>query len=149
MSRKTTLFTVIIAAVLLLAVVAIAMNTPDKKTDETATTTTETTQPSSTTTETQPTSDEQQATATIMYTDSGFEPSTLTVKSGDTVRIENKSSMALSLNSDDHPSHTKQSELNVGDVPQGGSREFTVTKVGTWGYHNHNNASHTGKLIAE
>ena len=147
MSRKTTLFTVIIAAVLLLAVVAIAMNTQDKTTDETATA--ETTQPSSTTTETQPTSDEQQATATITYTDSGFEPSTLTVKSGDTVRIGNKSSMALSFNSDDHPSHTKQSELNVGDVPQGGSREFTVTKTGTWGYHNHEDATQTGELTVE
>lgn len=150
MSKKTTLLTVVIAAVLLLAVIAIAMNAPNRQTvDKTVTETSRETQPSSTTEiETAP-GEEQQVAVTIAYTDGGFEPSSVTVKAGDAVRIENKSSLPLSFNSDDHPAHTEQGELNVGDVPKGGSREFTVTKTGTWGFHNHENASHTGRLIVE
>ena len=49
----------------------------------------------------------------------------------------------------DNPTHTKDSELNVGNVPQGSSKTFTVTKKGTWSYHNHNNASDTGTIIVE
>lgn len=151
MSKKTTVLTIIIAAVLLLAVVAIAMNAPNKKTpDETTTDTPEATQ-QSTPAGTEGTLDgeEQQVAATIVYSDGGFEPSSVTVKAGGKVRIENKSSMPLSFNSDDHPAHTDQAELNVGDVPKGRSREFTVTKTGTWGFHNHDNATHSGKLIVE
>lgn len=150
MSKKTTLLTIVIAAVLLLAVVAIAMNAPNKPaTNDTITETEETTQQAPATETEGATEDEQQAAATIVYSDSGFEPTSLTVKAGDTVRIENKSSLPLSFNSDDHPAHTEQDELNVGDVPRGGSREFTVSEKGTWGFHNHENATHTGTLIVE
>jgi len=151
MSKKTTLLTVVIAAVLLLVVVAIAMNAPNRQTtDETSTDSTETTLPSNTPSDgVAPDAADRQTTATITYTDNGFEPTSLTVKAGNAIRIENKSSMPLSFNSDDHPAHTDQGELNVGDVPRGGTREFTVTEKGTWGFHNHENASHTGTLIVE
>lgn len=150
MSKKTTLLTVVVAAVLLLAVIAIAMNAPDRSTtDKPVTETSDATEQTTPSTEETTSGDEQKVVATIVYTDNGFEPSSVTVKAGDTVRVENKSSMPLSFNSDDHPSHTKQSELNVGDVPRGGSRDFTVTKTGTWGFHNHENASDTGELIVE
>lgn len=151
MSKKTTILTVVVAAVLLLAVIAIAMNAPDRSvTDETVAETPETTLPSTTPSDgIAPDASDRQTTATITYTDNGFEPTSLTVKAGSAIRIENKSSMPLSFNSDDHPAHTEQGELNVGDVPRGGSREFTVTETGTWGFHNHENASHTGELIVE
>lgn len=150
MSKRTTVLTIVIAAVLLLAVVAIAMNAPDRETTgETVTQPTETTQQTTPTENQTHGVEELQAVATITYTDNSFEPSSVTVKSGDRIRIENKSSMPLSFNSDDHPSHTDLGELNVGDVPKGGAREFTVTKTGTWGYHNHENATHTGKIIVE
>ena len=145
MNKKTTTFIIVGVVALLLAVVVFAMNAPTKAP---ASTSTDTSQQSQTTTPAN-TKEGQEAAATIVYTDSGFEPSTITIKSGDTVRIENKSSMPLSFNSADHPSHTKQPELNIGDVPEGGSREFVVTKVGTWGYHNHDNATDTGTIIVQ
>jgi len=147
MSKKTTLLTVVIAAVLLLAVVAIAMNAPNKPSADEATS--ETTQQAPATETENSTDEEQQVAATITYTDDGFDPSTLTVKSGDTVRVENRSSSEFSLNSGDHPTHTKASELNVGEVPQNGSRTFTMTKRGTWPFHNHNNPTHEGMITVE
>lgn len=147
MSKKTTLLTIVIAAVLLLAVVVIALNAPNRQTADKEVTT-ETIQQTPTT-ETEETSDEQKVAATITYTDDGFEPASITVKAGDSVRIENKSSLSLSFNSDDHPAHTDQGELNVNDVPRDGSRVFTVNEKGTWGFHNHNNAVHSGKIIVE
>lgn len=151
MSKKTTLLTVVIAAVLLLAVVAIALNAPNRQqADEATSDTTETTLPSTTPSDgIAADAADRQTTKTITYTDGGFDPSTTTVKAGDTIRIMNRSSMPLSFNSDDHPAHTDQDELNVGDVPRNRSQEFTVTQAGTWGYHNHENAAHSGKLIVE
>lgn len=149
MSKRTTILTVVIAAVLLLAVAVIALNAPNRVTDRTQTDTT-TTQPE--TDQTQTPAEEEEVTdvaATITYTDGGFEPASVTVKSGDRIRIENKSSSSLSFNSDEHPTHTDQSELNVGNVAQGSSREFTVSETGTWGYHNHDNSSHTGEIVVE
>lgn len=87
--------------------------------------------------------------ATITYTDNGFEPKQTTVKSGDTVRITNSSRVALSLDSDPHPTHTIQPELNVGDVEPGQSKTFVIDKVGTWGFHNHENPSNTGSITVQ
>lgn len=93
--------------------------------------------------------DTDQVAATISYTNSGFTPQQVTVKSGDTIRIKNDSDNALSFNSDDHPTHTKEAELNVGDVEPGQSKTFVVTKKGTWGYHNHENSNDTGSITVE
>lgn len=149
MSKKSTVLTIVLAAVLLLIVVAIVLNGPNKEIEPTTTETTQT--ETSPPTEQTPTDeqDEAEVAATITYTDDGFAPASVTVKSGDRIRIENKSSSPLSFNSDDHPSHTEQDELNVGSVPEGGSREFTVTETGTWGYHNHDNSSHGGEIVVE
>lgn len=145
MSKKTTVLTTVVAAALLLIVIVIALNAPNRDTAKQEVT--NTTQQSADATQTAEA--DQKVAATISYTDKGFEPNTVTVKAGDTVRVQNNSTMTLSFNSDDHPAHTKDSELNVGNVPQGGSETFTVSKKGTWGYHNHNNASDTGTIIVE
>lgn len=83
---------------------------------------------------------------TISYTDSGFTPAQITVKSGDTVEIKNTSHRMLQMDSDPHPTHTDDPELNVGTVRPGESQKFTLTTKGTWGYHNHLNASDGGKV---
>lgn len=151
MSKKTTILTVVIAAVLLLVVVAITLNAPSRTaTDETTSETTETAQQTpATETDNTTDGDEQQASVTITYTDDGFDPASTKAKAGDTILVVNRSSMSLAFNSDDHPSHMNQSELNIGDVPRGGSQEFTVTKTGTWGFHNHDNASDAGTIVVE
>jgi plastocyanin len=89
------------------------------------------------------------AAGTITYNGSSFSPSTLTIKTGDTVKITNASSSPLTFNSDPHPTHTDEPELNVGAVETGQSKTFTVTKTGSWGYHNHNDPSQRGTIVVQ
>jgi plastocyanin len=90
-----------------------------------------------------------EAAATITFDGKGFSPASVTVKAGDTIRITNSSSDPLSFNSDPHPTHTDEPELNVGDVSTGSSQTFTVTKSGTWGYHNHFDQSQRGSITVQ
>lgn len=94
-------------------------------------------------------SDEQEASITIVYTDDGFSPADYTVKAGDVVRVENKSSSPLQFSSDNHPTHTHQMELNLTILETGESTTFTPTKTGKWGFHDHLNATRTGTLTVE
>ncbi|HSX36691.1 MAG TPA: cupredoxin domain-containing protein [Patescibacteria group bacterium] len=84
--------------------------------------------------------------ATITFTDNGFSPTVTTVKVGDTVQVTNKSSQPVQFDSDPHPAHTDEPELNVGEVEPGQSQTFVVTKAGHWGFHDHLDPSFTGKL---
>ena len=88
--------------------------------------------------------------STITFSDSGFSPSTITVKSGSTVTVKNSSaSTSLDFDSDPHPVHTDNPELNIGSIAPGSSKSFTVTKTGSWGYHNHLNPSQRGTLVVQ
>lgn len=89
------------------------------------------------------------AAATITYSSNGFSPVTVTVKSGDTVAIKNSSGSDMQLDSNPHPVHTDDTDLNVGLVSAGQTRTFTVTKKGSFGFHNHLNPSDTGKIVIE
>lgn len=94
-------------------------------------------------------SDASEVAATITYSDSGFSGGTVTVKAGDTVAVKNTSSSELSFNSDPHPAHTDDPDLNVGVVASGETKTFTVTQTGTYGFHNHFNPSDKGKITIE
>lgn len=83
----------------------------------------------------------------IMYSDSGFEPSPLTVKKGTTITVTNNSSSDLMFASADHPAHQDNTELNIDTIEPGKSGTVVITKTGTWGYHNHDNAEHAGQII--
>ena len=87
--------------------------------------------------------------ATITYANDKFTPDTITIKAGDTVKIMNSSDEMLQFDSNPHPVHTDEPELNVGQVPAGQSKTFVVTKVGTWGYHDHLSPSEGGKIIVQ
>ena len=102
-----------------------------------------------TSTTTSPAADTQVASATIAYTDNGFTPETVTVKSGQTIAIKNDSSTEVQFDSDPHPIHTTNKELNVEIVAPGEVKTFTVTKTGTFGYHNHLNPKQTGSIVIE
>ena len=84
--------------------------------------------------------------ATITFTDNGFASSVTTVKAGSTVLVVNKSSQLLDFDSDPHPEHTNEPELNAGDISPGKSKTFVVTKAGRWGFHDHLNPGFTGTL---
>lgn len=89
------------------------------------------------------------ASATITFSGTGFSPSLTTVKSGDTVAVKNTSSNDVQMESDPHPIHTDDVDLNVGLVSPGQTKTFTVTKTGTFGFHNHLNPDNTGKITIQ
>lgn len=100
----------------------------------------------------------------VTYTGAGYSPSTLTIKTGDTVTFKNKSIGNLWTASGMHPAHMGYSGTNLqahcpdaenNDFDQcqnggpGTSWSFTFTKAGAWGYHNHANSTHFGKITVE
>jgi hypothetical protein len=90
-----------------------------------------------------------QADVTITYDGQGFTLSSASVKSGGTVTISNSSDRDLRFQSDPHPIHTDNAELNVGEVAPGKSVTITLTNKGTWGFHNHLNHGQTGSITVE
>lgn len=84
---------------------------------------------------------ESSAVTTITHDGSGFSPANVTVAAGSKLKFVNNSDKTIEPSSDDHPTHTKNAELNVGDVEAGQSKEITVNVKGTWEMHNHYEAS--------
>lgn len=87
--------------------------------------------------------------ATITFDGSKFMPELTTIKAGQTVRVTNDSDQELFMASDPHPTHTDEPELNAGEVASHQSVTIKVTKVGTWGFHNHENPNEHGRLKVE
>ncbi|MEK7160255.1 MAG: cupredoxin domain-containing protein [Patescibacteria group bacterium] len=85
----------------------------------------------------------------VTVTSSGFEPQTVTIKTGQRVVWTNKSGGAVSVNSASHPTHLKWPFLNLGNFDDGGSVSVVFEKTGKYTYHNHLNASQTGTVIVE
>jgi plastocyanin len=140
---------VIAVVVIILAVAGGAFALTRKNSPKTSTPATIAQTLSETTTKTPLASTETQTAGTITYTDNGFSPATLTVKSGTVVTIKNSSSSLLQFDSDPHPVHTDDPELNIGVIAPGQSKTITVTQTGTHGYHNHSNPDDTGTLIVQ
>jgi hypothetical protein len=84
---------------------------------------------------------------TITYRNDGFEQSSYSVKKGVQVVIVNDSSQTLEFASDDHPTHLENKELNLDPIKPGGTLTFTPATAGSWGIHDHLNASKTTTLV--
>ena len=100
----------------------------------------------------------------VIFTDSGYSPSELTIKAGDTVVFKNNSTQGMWTASAIHPSHMVYGgtslqehcpDLENNDFDQCKSAQpgelwsFTFSKTGAFGYHNHVNISHLGKIIVQ
>lgn len=85
-------------------------------------------------------------TAGIVYTDSGFEPKTLTVSKGTVVTVKNDSSKRVQFSSGDHPTHHNNPEMNLRELKPGESAAFTALTVGEHSFHDHIDATMTGVL---
>ena len=102
----------------------------------------------------------------VAYTDSGFSPSTLTIKKGETVLWQNQTSKHKNMwvASAMHPTHriypetdiakcgTKNAEGMFDECTGVSVKEtwsFTFNETGTWKYHNHLNPSHFGSITVE
>lgn len=137
--------TKIILAIILVAIiigVGVAMN---KSKDDTTSTPTNSNSSSSD----HSNDGDTEAAVTITYDGDAFSASASTIKAGQSVRVINNSDKSLDFDSDPHPVHTDNKELNVGAIEPGGDATFTITKKGTWGYHNHLDSSQNGELTVE
>lgn len=94
----------------------------------------------------------------VTYSDAGFSPSELTIKVGDTVTWVNNSSDKMWVASAKHPTHTVYPTTGgcIGSTfdackgdPPGSSWSFKFDVAGTWGYHDHLDASHFGKIVVQ
>lgn len=97
----------------------------------------------------------------IMYGDDGFEPTTITINRGQTVRWMNQSGGDMWVASAMHPTHSMypgsdiekcgtDEEPGIFDQCENGAVfEFTFNEAGEWGYHNHSRATHSGKVIVQ
>lgn len=92
---------------------------------------------------------DQSAAATITYDGTTFSLSTDKVTSGSNVTVINQSDKELDFDSDPHPVHTDNTELNEGLIAPGESATFTLKTKGTWGFHNHLDADQRGSITVE
>ncbi len=95
---------------------------------------------------------------TITYSDTGFSPSSVTIKAGDQVVFVNSSSKDMWPASAMHPTHNVYPEPggclgsifdSCANVEPGKSWSFIFMKVGSWGYHDHLTPKFFGKVIVQ
>ena len=81
---------------------------------------------------------------------SAFDPASLTIKKGDTVKFVNTASKAIWPASAPHPTHTDYPEFDPKQgIAAGSSWSFVFTKTGTWKYHDHLNPAARGTITVE
>ncbi|HMJ00601.1 MAG TPA: hypothetical protein VK488_12255 [Gaiellaceae bacterium] len=86
----------------------------------------------------------------VKFTGTAFEPSTLTIKAGDTVTFENKSGDDFWPASNVHPTHLLYLGFDAKKpILDGGTYSFTFTKKGSWGYHNHLTPDIQGTIVVQ
>lgn len=93
---------------------------------------------------------EQSETRNVSYNNSGFAPESIKIKKGETVKFTNQSDNLMWVASDPHPTHTILKEFDEKNTTaKDEGYEFKFERAGTWRYHNHRNAGHTGTVIVE
>ncbi|MBI5420956.1 MAG: hypothetical protein HZA35_01440 [Parcubacteria group bacterium] len=100
----------------------------------------------------------------VTYTNAGFSSSSLTIKKGETVTFENKSTRKMWVASSKHPTHRDypgsdikkcgtESASTIFDACKGfapgESWSFTFNEVGTWKYHDHLSPKNFGSITVE
>lgn len=94
----------------------------------------------------------------VTYADSGYSPSTLTIKRGETVTFKNQSSRSMWIASAVHPTHKIYPTTGgclgstfdaCAGIQPGGSWSFKFDIPGTWKYHNHSSSGDTGTIVVE
>ncbi|MBP7114547.1 MAG: cupredoxin domain-containing protein [Candidatus Peribacteraceae bacterium] len=87
---------------------------------------------------------------TIRMPASGFDPETLTVKTGTKVCFVNEDPEARWPASNIHPTHEIYSEFDPATpVPSGETWCFTFDKPGIWQFHDHLYPEFTGRITVE
>jgi plastocyanin len=98
-------------------------------------------------------SENEEEATTITYTNNGFSPTTVTIKSGETIRWINESDRDVEIGANPHPIHTGNKEVSGGEfvlkLAPGESSTVTITKTGENKYHDHLRSAFGGTIIVE
>ena len=91
---------------------------------------------------------------TINYTEAQtFSPACVKITSGAKITWVNQSPKKLEVGADPHPIHTGNKELSNGlfdlEITSGQRSEVTMTKLGTFGYHDHAHAAASGVVVVQ
>lgn len=87
---------------------------------------------------------------TVTLTEDGFEPKNVVIQTGSAVRWVNESGDDnATVNSDDHPTHKENKEMNLGSFSAGSTLVHIFTTPGTYGYHDHFHPEKTGTVTVE
>lgn len=93
--------------------------------------------------------------ATLVYNENEvFVPACIKISSGTMLIYRNESDFALDVGADPHPTHAGNREVSKQEFelpvqPNGGTASTVMEKTGTFGLHNHENASATATVIVE
>lgn len=141
---------IIIVAVLALGTFVFIQGNNNGKKDSTSTSNDTSSELNNSTEEKAITAEEE---VTITYTDTGFSPDSVVVKSGGKINWVNNSSGQLQLGADPHPSHTGNKEITgnqfVLTLEKGEKETVIVEKKGVFGYHNHLISGDSGSVKVE
>ncbi len=92
-------------------------------------------------------SPEQTENSVITYTDEGFSPNSITVKAGTAVTWINSGNQPMWVASSPHPQHTDLPGFDaLKGYASGEEYSYTFTKVGTWKFHDHLDATKFGRV---
>ncbi len=84
----------------------------------------------------------------VDFNGSAFAPASITINVNDWVFFKNKSTAAMWVASNPHPTHTDYPGFDsLKAIAPGGEYKFQFTKAGTWGYHDHLNPGIGGVVI--
>ena len=84
----------------------------------------------------------------VRFKDTGFDPSIVTVKKGQTIQWINESASKMWVASDPHPTHSDYPGFDEKkSISRGENYSFNFMNPGIWGYHNHLSPSMGGKVI--
>ncbi len=85
--------------------------------------------------------------AAITLTNRGFSPATILVPAGIRVVWKNRSGAPATVDSSEHPTHLDHPFLNLGELKDGGARNFSFPEPGIFKYHDHYHPERTGTII--
>ena len=142
--KKTTILGIIASFALVLSACSLYNKTPSQD---------QTTEQAQSKTQGQTQQSQDESAATITFAGGSVSPATVTIKSGESITWENKGTSAVQVASNPHPTHTDNRELTSGQstlsLEAGALETVSLTKKGTWGFHDHLNPSVKGTVVVQ
>jgi plastocyanin len=87
---------------------------------------------------------------TVHLTKTGFVPASVKISAGGAIRWKNDSGDDnATVNSDDHPTHQKYKEMNLGVFSKGSTLVHIFDTPGTYTYHDHFHPDRKGTIVVE